>query len=111
MSGSESATLYRLADQLDEQAAAVRSRARRLVLAGTRLRWNSTAAGLFRDRLGELVTGLHRSATALERSADALRRHARAVHRVEEVARAVERAGEQVAHGVARVGRFVSGWM
>ena len=111
MSRSESATLFRLAAQLDDHAAAVRGRARRLGLASSQLRWHSFAADLFRSRAAGSAAMSHRSATALEHAAAALRRHARTVSRIEEIADTVERTGEQIAHGAARAGRYLTSWL
>jgi hypothetical protein len=108
---SESAVLFRLANQIDEQAASVRAASGRLGTSTAQLLWRSRAADLFRARAGPAVTSINRSANDLENAAAALRRHARSVRRVEEIAAAVEQAGERVVSGVAHVGQVVARWL
>jgi hypothetical protein len=108
---SESTVLFRLAGQLDEQAASVRVRSRRLSAGTAQLVWRSPAADLFGVRAHLAVQSLNRSAGALEKAAVALRRHARSVRRIEEIAVAVEQAGERVVNGVAHAGQTVARWL
>ncbi|MCW2525338.1 MAG: hypothetical protein JWM76_198 [Pseudonocardiales bacterium] len=108
---SESTVLFRLANQIDEQAASARDGSRRLGVSTAQLLWHSPAADLFRARARPSVMSLNRSAVDLEHAAAALRRHARSVHRVEEIAAAVEQAGERVVSGVAHAGQVVARWL
>lgn len=99
--------LGRVARRLDDHAAGLRDRARRLSAAAAAVHWYSPAAATFRERTDELGRALERCAHDLEQAADCLRRHACSVRHTQELIAAAERAARAAVVSAAEAGERV----
>jgi methyl-accepting chemotaxis protein len=95
--------LERIARQLDDHSDDLRRQARRLATAIEVTRWNSTAAGAFRDHGHRLCVELRRGANRVDDAATALRSHIRTVRSRIAVLLAGVHALDQAAHGAFAV--------
>jgi hypothetical protein len=123
--------LERIARQLEDHSEDLRRQARRLATAIELTRWNSSAAGIFRDHGHRLCVELRRCASRVDDAAAALRSHIRTVRTrigalldgaealdhaahgalaiASDTVRAGERAGQRAAVGAVGVAGAVSG--
>jgi ABC-type transporter Mla subunit MlaD len=97
--------LDRLAGVLRARAAAVRREAEDQVARAQAVRWVSTSAGLYRQRLAQRRAEADRVAENLEGAAAALRAHAQEVR---ELLAAIARAEHEVSEWFARTAREVA---
>jgi uncharacterized protein YukE len=110
--------LVRIAARIEDQAAALRAKARSLTCAAHQLRWQSAAAATFRVQVLKLDRRIQQAAGDLDRAAHELRLHAHRVRTVEAAAAAAVRAerfaahqGERVAVGTAHTLGHAGGWV
>ena len=101
------AELLRIAANIDESAATLRSGGRRLGSATSAARWHSNAATTARQHLEHTLARFGSAAAGLERAADELRSHAHRVFREEAALADISRAGHELEHGaVHAVGKL-----